>query len=171
MKDPKILHIAPPVQNHRYRHLGWVTQVSFDERDLFIQQTLGLLERRSSYHLHNLSPEIPQERVSDDDAMIQVRRSWLYLLAAVVVYFSAIHPAVPLLAPALALLWAVTFGVNLRQAWPYRWFVIRDEFGAVVTRMRVTDDTEADRTRQELFVRSLGKAIESAKQREYYPSE
>lgn len=171
MKDPKILHIAPPVQSHQYRHLGWRIHVSFDERDLFIQQTLGLLERRSSYHLHNLSPAIPQERVSDEDAMVQVRRSWLYLLAAVVVYFSDINAAVPLLAPVLGGLWLVIFAANLRHAWPYRWFVVRDEFGAAVARMRVTDHTEADRTRQEAFVRSLSGAIESAKQREYYPTE
>lgn len=171
MSDPKILHIAPPVQSHQYRHLGWRTQVSFDERDVFIQQKLGVLERRSSYHLHNLSPAIPQERVSDEDAVERVRRSWLYLLAAVVVYFSDINTAVPLLAPVLALLWLVTFVANLRQAWPYRWYVVRDEFGAVVARMRVTDDTESDRTRQQLFVKSLSGAIESAKQREYYPTE
>lgn len=170
MTDPKILHFAPPVQSHQYRHLGWTTQVSFDERDVFIQQKLGLLERRSSYHLHNLSPAIPQERVSDEGAMDQVRRSWLYLLAAVVVYFSEINAAVPLLAPVLGLLWFVTLATNLRHAWPYRWFVVRDEFGAVVARMRVTDDTESDRTRQELFVKCLSSAIESAKQREYYPT-
>lgn len=171
MTDPKVLHIAPPVQNHRYRHLGWTTQVSFDERDLFMQQTAGLLERRSSYHLHNLAPDIPQERVSDEDAVLQFRRSWLYLLAAVVVYFSDIQGAVPLLAPVLGLLWILTAVISLRRAWPYRWYVVRDEFGAVVTRMRVTDDTESDRTRQELFVKNLSRAIERAKQREYYPTD
>jgi hypothetical protein len=171
MNEPRVLHVTPPVKQHRFQHLGWMTQLSFDERDLFIRCTRGFIESSSSYHLHNLSPSIATERVSDPDALGRIRTAWLLLLAAVVIRFSDYNASIPLLAPVLALLWLGIFVVNLRHAWPYRWLVVREEFGSVVTRIRKAEEDAQAVAQQDLFIRNLTDAIERAKQREYYPDE
>ena len=170
MSDPKIAKLESPVRSYTFRHLGKTSTVSFDERNLYVRCERQLTKGTRTHLLHHLSPKIDEGCWNEPGATTKVRTAWLLLLAAVVFYFSDLRHSVPLLVPALVILWAMFFASSSRRAWPYDWLTVGDEFGQDVVNIRaVSDDRPEEKARLDSFVRSLSKAIEEAKKNEYFP--
>ena len=169
MNDPNILKFEPPSKKCEFTHRGVVTTVSFDERHMHLHHKRWATHDASAHLLHQLSPKILEHYGNDSDAATYIRAAWILLLAAVVVYFSDYNDRIPLLAPALALLWLVFFSANIKRAWPYTWLVVTDEYGGQVIKLRAPDPQDIDtKARQDGFIGNLSKAIEAAKQKEYF---
>lgn len=146
---------------------GRTTIVEFDKRHLYVRQKKWQIDLGTSTRLlHHLSPVISSEFSNDSEAATQVRSSWLFLVGAVVVYFSDHNASIPLLSPALLLLWLLVFVPNIRKAWPKQWLMVNDEYGIFVVRIRAAKH-ETPASPEQIFVEALSKAIEDAKQKEY----
>lgn len=168
MSDPQIVKLEPPTRTYHFSHLGKGSTLSFDERRLYVRTERGVTKGTATYLLHHLSPRIEEECLNESGATTMVRVAWGLLLAAIVVYFSEVQEAMPLLAPALALLWIIMFAANCRQAWPYDWLTVGDEYGRTVATIRaVSAEQPAEKEKLERFVRNLTAAIEEARKNEY----
>ena len=156
-------------QRLEFEDSGRTTIVEFDKRHIFVKQKKWHIELGTSTRLlHHLSPAISSDFSNDAEAAMRVRSSWLFLLGAIVVYFSDYNASVPLLAPALLLLWLLVFLPNSRRSWPKRWLVVNDEYGVLVVRIRAAaKERESSASLEQAFVENLRKAIEDAKQKEY----
>lgn len=169
MSDPKIAKLVPPTRSYQFRHLGNSTTISFDERNLYVRSEQGVASGTTTHLLHHLSPRIEEECWNEPDAITKIRISLLLLLAAIVVYFSDVQDAVPLLAPALALVWLIIFASNCRRAWPYDWLTIGDEYGRTVANIRAVDaEQPGGKAKLDAFITSLASAIEEARKNEYF---
>lgn len=164
-----VKRLERPVQKIEFDHAGRKTIVEFDDRQISVRHTKWHLELDTSARLlHHLSTSIPHEFTSDGEAVRKVRISWFWLIGAIVVYFSDYNGSIPLLAPALLLLWLVFLLPNARNAMPRWWLSINDDYGTLLVRIRtVRPGSEDDPSKQEAFVTALRRAIEVAKQKEY----
>lgn len=164
-----VTHLTPPVQRIEFEDVFRTTIVEFDERHLYVRRRNGHMQLGTSTRLlHQLSPAITDDYSNDPEAARQVRVSWLFFLGAIVVFFSDYNAGIPLLAPALLLVWLVVFGFNIGATLPKRSLAVNDDYGMQVVRILEApagDDAEA--TRRKAFALALGKAIVDAKQMEY----
>ena len=164
-----VTKIGTSPQRLEFEDSGRTTIVEFDKRHIFVKQKKWHIELGTSTRLlHHLSPAISSDYSNDPDAAKRIRTSWLFLFGAIVVYFSDYNASIPLLAPALLLLWLLVFLPNGRRALPKRWLVVNDEYGILVVRIRAAaKEHEASASLEQAFVESLRKAIDDAKQKEY----
>ena len=169
MSDPKILKFEHTTKKCEFPHRNVVTTLTFDERHLHLHHKRWATHDASAHLLHQLSPRILEHYGNESGATTQIRIAWVLLLAAIVVYYSDYNEHIPLLAPAFALLWLLVFSANIKRAWPYTWLVVTDEYGGQVAKLRAADAAAVEiKARQVEFIGNLSKAIETAKQKEYF---
>jgi len=164
-----VTKLERPLQRIEFDHAGRTTIVEFDDRQMSVRHKKWHIELGTSTRLlHHLSTTISHEFASNSDATRQIRFSWLWLLGAIVAYFSEYNASIPLLAPALLFVWLLIFLPNIRNAVPKWWLSVNDDYGILVVRI-LTDRPSSDggSSKQEAFVNGLRKAIEVAKQKEY----
>lgn len=164
-----VTHLTPSIQRIEFDDIWRTTIVEFDDRHLYVRRRNGPMELGTSTRLlHHLSPAITDDYSNDPDSARKVHMSWLFLLGAIVVFFSDHNAGIPLLAPALLLVWLVLFGFNINATLPKRSLAVNDDFGALVVRiLEAPAGDDAGATRRKAFAIALGKAIEDAKRNEY----
>ena len=164
-----VTKIVISTQRLEFKDCGRSITVEFDKRHLFVKKRKWEIDLGTSTSLlHLLSPAISLEFSNDSNAVKRVRSSLIFLLGAIVFYFSEYNDRVPLMAPSLLLLWLIEFLPNMRRAWARWWLVVNNEFGEHVVRIRAKRRESTDPTSPEqVFVANLRKAIEDAKQKEY----
>lgn len=160
--------LSPSINRIEFDDNGRTTIVEFDDRHIIVSRKKWHLELGTSTRLlHQLSTTISPARTNDPSAAAEIRSSWLWLLGAVVTYFSSYNSGIPLLAPALGLVWLLKFSLNIRAAIPREWLAVNDDWGILVVQLRVLGREIGGPSRSELFAQTLSKAIETAKQKEY----
>lgn len=163
-----ISQLSPSVNRIEFEDGGRTTIVEFDERHIYVSRRKWHIELGTSTRLlHQLSKTISPASTNEPSAANEVRGSWLWLLGAIVVYFSNYSASIPLLAPALGLVWLVKFSLNIRAAIPKDWLVVNDDWGMVVVQIRAPGGESGGSSRHQMFVHALSRAIETAKQKEY----
>ena len=112
-----ISQLSPSVNRIEFEDGGRTTIVEFDERHIYVSRRKWHIELGTTTRLlHQLSKTISPASTNEPSAANEVRGSWLWLLGAIVVYFSNYSASIPLLAPALGLVWLVKFSLNIRAA-------------------------------------------------------
>ena len=160
--------LNPLVNRFEFFDDGRTTIIEFDDRHIFVTRKKWHIEHYTSTRLlHELSKTISPARANDPSAAEEIQRSWLWLLSAIVFYFSTHTASIPLLAPALGLVWLIKFSLNIRSATPRDWLVVNDDWGTPVVQIRFTGRENGGPSRCELFAHTLSKAVETAKQKEY----
>jgi hypothetical protein len=160
--------LSPSVNRIEFDDNGRTTIVEFDDRHIIVSRKKWHIELGTSTRLlHQLSKTISPARTNDPSAAAEVRSSWLWLLGAVVTYFSSYNVGIPLLAPALGLVWLIKFSINIRAAIPKDWLAVNDDWGILVVQIRAPGGENGGSSRSEMFANTLSKAIETAKQKEY----
>jgi hypothetical protein len=160
--------LSPSVNRIEFDDHGRTTIVEFDDRHISVSRKKWHIELGTTTRLlHQLSKTISLARTNDPSAAAEVRSSWLWLLGAIVAYFSSFNASIPLLAPALGLVWLIKFSLNIRAAVPKDWLTVNDDWGILVVQIRVPRGQGGGSSRYELFAHALSKAIETAKQKEY----
>jgi hypothetical protein len=164
-----VTKLERPLQRMEFDHAGRTTIVEFDHRQISVRRKKWHIELGTSTRLlHHLSTTISHEFAGDSVATNRVRTSWLWLLGAIVIYFSDLSTSIPLLAPALLMGWLFIFLPNVRSSIPKWWLSVNDDFGLPVVRILTErPNPGSDFSRQQTFVNGLCKAIEVAKQKEY----
>jgi hypothetical protein len=163
-----VVTLDQPLTRFEFKHLLVNTALEFDERHLYVRrEQAGVTLGTETSLLHRLSPKIVRGFSNDPAGAKGIRRSFLYLAAALAIFFSDYNAHIPLFAPLLSVAGLFNFAINVRIAWPYHWLIVKDEFGRNVVKLPATKDSKFSNPRQAAFVASLKKAIEDAKQKEY----
>ncbi|MYL28144.1 MULTISPECIES: hypothetical protein [Halomonadaceae] len=125
------LHESKPSFAFVYRRARYT--LSFDERYLYEEQN-GFGGNTQKVHLlHRLSPKLREEYIGSQKATDQVRKGWLLLLGAAVIFFSEFRSQIPLLAPSLSVIGLLVLAYNIPKAWPRHWTKVCDDWDCLVS--------------------------------------
>ena len=136
--------------------------ISFDSEYLTVDRQSTTYSETTRTPLADLSPEFRRRRWVPDSTFRLGKEARYLLLVAVIVYFSAIHAYVPLLAPLALLLGLYLSYKAFRHGWPAEKTTIDSDTEAVVTIPHYRRIESARKAFEEALSRAITKAREEA---------
>lgn len=165
----KVTRLIPEKPSLTFQEGLETVTLEFDSRNLYEQRKSRFASKSSVWLLHDLSPLLTPQCSVSKNLMRNFYIAIGFALSAIVFWFSAVNPLLPLLAPVLGLVtlvFASLCAAGLRKKF---WVCINDDDGLRVTRIRLkNNEGTVDTTTRQLFENTLSEAIEAAKQQEYY---
>jgi hypothetical protein len=134
--------------------------ISFDSAYLTVDRQATTYSETTRTPLTDLCPEFRRRRWVPDSAFRLGKEARYLLLLAVIVYFSAIHAYVPLLAPLALLLGLFLWYKAFRRGWPAEKTIIDSDTEAVVTIPHYKRIESARKAFEEALSRAITRARE-----------
>ena len=138
--------------------------ISFDSEHLTVDRQSTTYSETTKTPLTDLCPEFRRRRWIPDSCFRLGKEARYLLLLAVIVYFSAIHTYVPLLAPLSLLLGLFLSYKAFRHGWPAEKTIIDSDTEAVVTIPHYKRIESARKAFEEALSQAITKAREEAEE-------
>lgn len=165
----KITQIRPHKPVYAYSSSDKSTTLEFDKRYLYEKWNSRSSKGTKAYVLHDLSPKLVHWRHIGENSLSTLKWAGLFLLSALIIFYSDYQYKIPLLAPSMLIIGITMLLKALNDIRPRSWTYIYDDEGNFVTSLLIDNRESKERQQQRhSFETHLSKSIELAKQQEYY---